>query len=181
MADQEACIFSTIEQGNGVYYPTFDSVRQSDELWTGSTDFAVDGTIIPDRKDFEPSGDDPEIVAAGITVAYVYADETRITAADGANDYLVLWRLYADAPHTTSQQPGDNMTGAELSAILAYLTLNTPYTSLAITTWVINHFGVETQQEAVAWATARSRVVVVAKFLEAFRRWSVLKAELDLL
>ena len=178
MAEQLACLFSTIEQDSNVWQPVFVGQLQSGERFSGSIENLPDGSTIPVVKDFSPSANDLD-TAAGLTICYVYADETRITAGDGLSQYHVLWRMYADAPHTTTQMPGDNMTGAELSAIQTYLETNTPYSASQISNWLQNKFEVASQQAAVTWATGRPRTATVSKLMQAMQIWSEAKAELE--
>lgn len=185
MALQQACFISTVEQTADGWQPTFAGNLQAGESFSGSIAFAPDGTPLTKAKDFEPGADDL-VTAAGLTVVYVTADETRITLGAGLSQYHLVWKQYVrtdaeDFTFDAGMNPGDNMTGAELSAILTYLAANTPYSAATITQWIINKFGVSTQQQAVAWATSRPRYATVAKLMQAFRIWADAKGELDAL
>lgn len=185
MALQQACFISTVEKVDGVWRPTFAGNLQAGESYTGVVSTAPDGSAIPVAGDFLGSGGDL-VTAAGLTIVYVTADETRITAGAALPQYHLLWRQYIASSITggvfdAGQNPGDNMTGAELSAILAYLATNTVYSEAVITQWIINKFAVSTQQQAVAWSTSRPRTATVAKLMQAFRIWSAAKSELEAL
>lgn len=182
MAEQLACVFSTVEQlPDDSFQPSFVSNMQAGERFSGSIERLPDFTQIPVAKDFVTSGSDL-ITAQGLTLCYVWADETRVTLADGLAQYHVLWRMYTDDNlNPTPQMARHDMTGTELSAIQSYLSTITGYNEATISSWLVNQFNVETQQEAVNWSTSRPRYQTVHKLMIALSRYAEAKAELDTL
>lgn len=177
MAQQLACVMSTIRGPADGFKPHFVRAMQDDERYSGSITRLPDGSTIPNTKDFIP-GDDDLITAAGLTLCYVYADETRVTAADSNANYHVLWCMYTQSPFTTSQFPHDNMPASELSALQTYLSDRLGYTGTQITNWLISKFEVANQSEAVAWATSRPRTATVTKLMVALSHYADAQGEL---
>lgn len=191
MAQQIACMISGVEKVNGVWQPTFYDNLQAGEGFSGSIRYAPDGTELQVEKDFIPSVNDAD-TALGLTILYARADETRIALADSLPAYHVIWKQYTEPDENGDYShgrellqdeldPNNNMTTPELSAILTHLASRTGYAPTAISRWIINKFNVQTQQQAVQWATSRPRYMTVAKLMQAFRLWSQAKSELDAL
>lgn len=309
MAGQLACILSTMRDlGGGIVEPHFNQFKLSTERWSGSIARLPDGTLIPVTKDYVDSGVDTVL---GLTLCYVWADETRITAADGNPNYHLLWRAWAnpfdmpvesgnpivytitlfnrsefdasdiiienilpnnitpdivpldpitvpllaageslnleitgilnsdgvtvdtanivsfvsseiaeiqaiidtevaaeqaiiiasaaaeglvleaqEAPQLlgltfnakygdTSLEPSANMTGANLTALQAYLVDRLGYNATRIRNWLVNKFEVADPNELGTWATSRPRTRTIAKIMQILSHFSSAKAELD--
>lgn len=129
------------------------------------SDLLQAGESVTDRTS-APSEQIP--AATNCTLVEVWAEEARITALDGLAAYTVIWREYYPTddtpPGTTAQEPGDNMTDAEITALRNYLEAWFGWTPTQIANW----FGVAPAQLA-SWLRNNTRQEAAQKLKAAFR------------
>ncbi len=177
MAEQLACLLSTIRSTVDGFEPHFVQTMIAGERFSGSINRTPDGTLIDVTKDFVPSGLDTVL---GLTLCYVYADETRITLADSNANYHVLWRSFIDNELAdTTLEPKNNMTSGNLLALQTYLVNRLGYSANVISNWLIDKFNVANQAALVEWSTTRPRTKTVQKIMQSLSDFASAKVELD--
>lgn len=193
MVSQVACVLAPVVgngQSNNPYRPQFADIMQDGESWSSAIDsLPIIGDLLADDNtdtlNFENIPAPMRLagqVALGVCIVYVQADSVRLDTADAAAAYHVFWRWTINRSEKpaldTEKSPFKQPILAELTALSAYLALQTGKTTNTINQWVANNFGVTVGQMA-NWAIARKRFMTVTKLGQAFADWNKAKSELD--
>lgn len=180
MAEQLACFLTPItgDAMNGYKWESTSETAAKGMSFSGSIDRLPDGTQFPTTKDYEHSGDPESVVTAGLTVVYATGDETNIATLAALPAYHLFWTMNAEPPYTTPLMPTSLSSTSDLDALRDYIAAHTGKTNDQIIEWFSNKFEVP-KAGAVAKATGGNRLWLVSKMMNAMRRWSDAKTELD--